>query len=191
MAEVLRFGVLGIGAMGTEHMRNIAAVPGGEVVAIADPHGPSIESGREISPEVAIHNDLDGLLARDDLDALVIATPNHTHREVVERAAGRGLHLLIEKPLCTTVQHCLELEAILEGYPGTVWVGMEYRYSPPVARLIEEVRRGATGEARPVRCGWWGFASIASRSCRRWATGTAFRGTPAARWWRSAVTSST
>jgi len=148
MPEVIRFGVVGVGQMGREHMRNIAAVPGGEVVAVADPHGPSLEAAREQAPDVALHNDLDALLARDDLDALVIATPNHTHREVVERAARSGLHLLIEKPFATTVAHSLELEAILEGYGATAWVGMEYRYSPPVARLIEEVRGGATGDVR-------------------------------------------
>lgn len=150
MPELLRFGIVGVGAMGREHMRNIATVPGGEVVAIADPHGPSIEAGRELQSDVAIHNDLETMLARDDLDVLVIATPNHTHREVVERAAPRGLHLLIEKPLCTTVEHCRELITILDDYPGTVAVGMEYRYSPPVARLTEEVLGGATGDVRMV-----------------------------------------
>jgi len=150
MSEAIRFGIVGVGSMGREHMRNIAAVPGGEVVAIADPHGPSIEASREITPTVDIHNNLDVLLARDDLDALVIATPNHTHREIIERAARSGLHLLVEKPFCTTVAHCRELEALLEGYPATVWTGMEYRYSPPVARLIDEVRGGATGDVRMV-----------------------------------------
>ncbi len=150
MSEVLRFGVVGAGMMGREHMRNIAAIPTSEVVAITDPHGPSIEAAREVEPEVGIHNDLDALLARDDLDALVIATPNHTHREVVARAARSELPLLIEKPFATTVAHCRELEAALEGYPAAAWVGMEYRYSPPVARLIDEVRGGATGDVRMV-----------------------------------------
>jgi predicted dehydrogenase len=150
MSEPIRFGIVGAGMMGREHMRNIAAVPGGEVVAIADPHGPSIESAREVTPSVDIYNDLDALLARDDLDALVIATPNHSHRAIVEHAARSGLHLLVEKPFCTTVAHARELETLLEGYPGVVWTGMEYRYSPPVARLIDEVRGGAAGDVRMV-----------------------------------------
>jgi len=82
--------------------------------------------------------------------ALVIATPNHTHREVVEHAARSGLHLLVEKPFCITVEDCRELERVLEGYDAVVWTGMEYRYSPPVARLIEEVRGGTVGDVRMV-----------------------------------------
>jgi myo-inositol 2-dehydrogenase / D-chiro-inositol 1-dehydrogenase len=150
MADQLRYGVVGAGMMGREHMRNIVAAPGGDVVAIADPHAPSIEAAREIAPEVAAFEDIEPLLARDDLDVLVIATPNFTHRKIVEQAIASGLHLLIEKPLCTTVADCLELEALLEGYSGIAWVGMEYRYSPPVARLIEEVRGGAIGTPRMV-----------------------------------------
>lgn len=150
MADQLRYGIVGAGMMGREHMRNIAAVPGGEVVAIADPHAASVEAAREIVPEVVAYDDIEELVARDDLDVLVIATPNFTHRQVVEEAMASGLHLLIEKPLCTTVADCLELEALLGGYEGIAWVGMEYRYSPPVARLIEEVRGGATGTPRMV-----------------------------------------
>jgi myo-inositol 2-dehydrogenase / D-chiro-inositol 1-dehydrogenase len=150
MADVLRYGIVGAGMMGREHMRNIVAVPGGEVVAIADPHAASVEAAREIVSGVASTDSVEALVARDDLDVLVIATPNFTHRNVVEQAMASGLHLLIEKPLCTTVADCLELEALLESYPGIAWVGMEYRYSPLVARLIEEVRGGATGTPRMV-----------------------------------------
>jgi myo-inositol 2-dehydrogenase/D-chiro-inositol 1-dehydrogenase len=150
MSELIRYGIVGVGAMGREHIRNIQVVPGGELVAVADPHGPSIEAARELAPDVAIHGDLDQLLARDDLDALVVATPNHTHRAIVERAAHSNLHLLIEKPFATTTAHALELERILEGYPAVAWVGMEYRYSPPVARLIEDVRSGVAGDPRMV-----------------------------------------
>ena len=150
MADLLRYGIVGAGMMGREHMRNIAAVAGGEVVAIADPHAASVAAAREIVAGVDSHDSVEELVARDDLDVLVIATPNYTHRTIVEQAMSSGLHLLIEKPLCTTVADCLELESLLEGYPGIAWVGMEYRYSPPVARLIEEVRGGATGRPRMV-----------------------------------------
>ncbi|MBT5773561.1 MAG: Gfo/Idh/MocA family oxidoreductase, partial [Dehalococcoidia bacterium] len=110
MADVLRYGIVGAGMMGREHMRNIVAVPGGEVVAIADPHAASVEAAREIVSGVASTDSVEALVARDDLDVLVIATPNFTHRNVVEQAMASGLHLLIEKPLCTTVADCLELE---------------------------------------------------------------------------------
>jgi predicted dehydrogenase len=150
MADVLRYGIVGAGQMGREHMRNILAVPGGEVMAIADPHAASVAAAREIVAGVASYDRVEEIVARDDLDVLVIATPNFTHRTVVEQAMASGLHLLIEKPLCTTVADCLELESLLEGYPGITWVGMEYRYSPPVARLIDEVRGGVTGRPRMV-----------------------------------------
>jgi predicted dehydrogenase len=61
---------------------------------------------------------------------------------------GRELHVLVEKPLCTTLEDCLHVEQAAARHPGLVWVGMEYRYMPPVARLVEEVRKGSVGRLR-------------------------------------------
>ena len=78
----------------------------------------------------------------------MIATPNHTHAAVLADVFRTQKHVLVEKPLCTTLEDCLRVEEAAARHPGVVWVGMEYRYMPPVARLIDEVRRGTIGRLR-------------------------------------------
>ena len=149
MAETLRYGVIGTGKMGIEHLRNLALLPGAEVVAYADPHEESRRWARLVTgPGPAAHTDYRALLDDPRVDAVVIATPNHTHRAVLEDAFATHKHILIEKPLCTTA---LDARAVVERaarHPGVVWTAMEYRYMPPVARLIDEVREGTIGHLR-------------------------------------------
>jgi predicted dehydrogenase len=149
MDDLLRFGIIGTGMMGFEHIRNLALVPGARVTAIADPHEPSRRWGRETAGEgVLVYDDHRKLLAEAPVDAVVVATPNHTHAAVLADVFRTRKHILVEKPLCTTLEDCLRVEELAARHPGVVWVGMEYRYMPPVAKLIEQVRRGAIGRLR-------------------------------------------
>jgi myo-inositol 2-dehydrogenase/D-chiro-inositol 1-dehydrogenase len=154
MAEPLRYGVIGTGLMGVEHLRHLALLDGAEAVAFADPHAPSLGRASSVAPAAEAYEDYRAMAQRDDLDALIVATPNHTHIEVVRdllgapRSGSRPLHLLIEKPLATTIEDAQELANALEGYDGVAWVGMEYRYMPPVQRLVEELRAGTIGRLR-------------------------------------------
>jgi myo-inositol 2-dehydrogenase/D-chiro-inositol 1-dehydrogenase len=147
----VRYGIIGSGMMGLEHMLNLAHVDGARVVAIADPH----DGSRDLAVQVHGDDDLElfadhrDLLAAELCDAVVVATPNHTHVDVMaDVLAVDDLHVLVEKPLCTTVADCRRLASAAEGRAGLVWVGLEYRYMPPVARLVREVKQGAIGEVR-------------------------------------------
>lgn len=149
----IRYGFIGVGMMGCEHIRNVVALPGAVAVAAADPHPPSLEeavlaAGGEPGPGLAVHTDVDEMLAAHDLDAVVVSTPNVTHREVLDGLWGRPLHLMIEKPLCTTVADARAAAEAARTHPGVVWMGLEYRYMPPVARFVDEVRSGAAGRVR-------------------------------------------
>ena len=91
------------------------------------------------------------LLAEDLVDAVVVATPNMTHADVMaDVLAVPGLHVMLEKPMATTMDDCRRIVAAAEGHSGVVWVGLEYRYMPAAARLIEELRGGAVGTLRQV-----------------------------------------
>jgi predicted dehydrogenase len=88
------------------------------------------------------------LCADPRIDALVIATPNHTHRAVLEAAFATGKPILVEKPLCTTIADARWAAERTAAHPAPVWCAMEYRYMPPVARLAEALRAGAIGRLR-------------------------------------------
>jgi predicted dehydrogenase len=118
-------------------------------VALADPYPASLAAAAAlVSGEVQAHADYRALLAQGEVDAVVIATPNHTHADVLADVLATGRHILVEKPLCTTIEDARAVVAAAERHRGLFWVAMEYRYMPPVARLIEEVRRGTVGRLR-------------------------------------------
>lgn len=152
MTTPLRYGIIGAGMMGVEHVRNLMALPGAEVTALADPHHRSIERALgglgPAAPQVATFDHHQELLDADVCDAVVVATPNMTHVEVLRDVLPTDLHVLIEKPLCTTVADCREVIAQAEERTALTWVGLEYRFIPAVARFVDEVHAGSVGRLR-------------------------------------------
>jgi myo-inositol 2-dehydrogenase/D-chiro-inositol 1-dehydrogenase len=147
--DVLRYGIIGTGMMGHEHVRNLQLLPGAQVTAYADPDAGSRWWTRQLVGEAAReYADYRDLLREAPVDAVVVASPNHTHAEVLSRVFETHKHVLVEKPLCTTVEDARRAADAAARHPGLVWVGMEYRYMPPLARLLDEVRGGAIGRLR-------------------------------------------
>ena len=153
MKQTLRYGIVGCGSMGREHIENLQAMGGVDVVALADPHAPSREAAlaccRGAKPQV--FEDHRELLASGLCDAVVIATPNFTHVEMLRDAlALPALHILVEKPLVTRIADGVELIARAQGRSGIVWVAQEYRYMPPVAEMIRIAHEGGVGRVHQV-----------------------------------------
>jgi myo-inositol 2-dehydrogenase/D-chiro-inositol 1-dehydrogenase len=136
-SDVVRFGIIGTGMMGCEHLLNLALFPGARVTAIADPNETSRGWGRALAPgDVHVYADYCELLRAAPVDAVVIATPNSTHFEVLQHVFQTRKHILVEKPLCTEIDHCRRVVDAAAKHPALVWVGMEYRYMRAVAALI-------------------------------------------------------
>ncbi len=149
MADTIRYGIIGTGMMGHEHIRNLDLVDGACVTAFADPSPSSRWWTRQIvADSVEEYADYRTLLEKAPVDAVVVASPNHTHAEVLDPIFETDLHVLVEKPLCTTVEAAKRVADRAAAHRGVFWVGMEYRYMAPIARLIEEVRGGAIGSLK-------------------------------------------
>ncbi len=134
----LRYGLIGCGMMGQEHLRNVALLPDAEVAAILDPDAGMRAAAAELAPAARFVRDLDAMLSAD-LDALIIASPNHLHAgQIAAIARARPLPLMVEKPVCVSLDQARVLEAATAGYPAPIWVAMEYRYMPALSRLIAE-----------------------------------------------------
>ena len=138
--------------MGSEHMRNLALVPDADLVAIADPDAGSRDAALELAStlgqRIEAFADTPEMLDASSPDAVIIASPNFTHHAVLKEIMPRELAILVEKPLCTTVEDAHEIAALAGEYPALFWVGLEYRYMPPVARFIERVHADETGDVR-------------------------------------------
>ena len=144
-----RYAIIGSGSMGMEHIRNIALIDNAEVTALCDSNRTSIDNSLEVlKKNVPTFKSHINLMEADIADAYIIATPNFTHIDVLRDIVKTNAHLLIEKPLCTTVEDCKEFKTKTMNYPGVIWTAMEYRYMPPVARFIEEVHKGTIGNLK-------------------------------------------
>ena len=150
MTMAVRYGIVGTGMMGVEHIGNIRVLPGAEVTAVADTHLPSRKAACEALPdrELAVFDNHRALIDSGLCDAVVLATPNMTHIDLLRDLLDTDLHLLVEKPLCTRVADCRWVVEAQQSREAVLWVGMEYRYMPATARLIAEVRRGAVGDLK-------------------------------------------
>ena len=145
----IRYGLIGSGMMGQEHIRNLNLLEAAQVVAIADPDDGMRNLSAELvdGPVTTFSNHRD-LLSADLCDAYVVVAPNDTHHKILIDLLDANKPVLCEKPLCTTAQDCRDILTRMTEGSAPVWVAMEYRYMPPVQRLIHEVQAGTAGPAR-------------------------------------------
>ncbi|MDG2405163.1 MAG: Gfo/Idh/MocA family oxidoreductase [Paracoccaceae bacterium] len=146
MDQVTRYGMIGCGMMGQEHLRNIALLSGTCVVAIFEPDSQISQAAAALAPEAVFYDTLDELLGQPDLDCLVIASPNYLHLDQLEQIATFPARpILVEKPLFSNPADLVRIEAFRAHYKAPVWVAMEYRYMPPISALREHVATATGG----------------------------------------------
>ena len=138
----IRYGIIGTGMMGCEHIRNLVQIDGVEVTAIADPDEQSRKwaitaCGDRYSPD--IYQDYRELLAANNVDAVLVASPNFTHIEIMREVFKTDKHVMLEKPMCTTIEDALEVCTLADQHAGIVWVALEYRYMAPISALLDHL----------------------------------------------------
>ena len=147
----LRYGLIGAGMMGQEHIRNIALLDGARVAAVADPDSEMrTVSAKLAGADCAVFSDYRDLLSEEPCDAYMIAAPNDLHHPILLDVLATTKPILCEKPLCTTARDAADVVRKAAERATPVWVAMEYRYMPPVGRLLEKVRAGEAGTPRMI-----------------------------------------
>jgi UDP-N-acetyl-2-amino-2-deoxyglucuronate dehydrogenase len=97
----LNIGVIGLGEIGAVHCDALLQIPQAKLLAVADINE---ARAKQIAAQTGAqpYQDYQELLAREDIDAVIIATPDHLHKEPCIHAAKAGKHILVEKPLAMT-----------------------------------------------------------------------------------------
>ena len=145
MNEV-KIGVIGAGMMGQEHIQNFNLLDNATVTALADTDATMLAKSADMCADTPLcTDDFEDLLHDDGLDALVIATPNFHHIDVLRPALETGKPILCEKPLCTTLDDTREVMQHVGQRDIIFQVGMEYRFKPALADMIARVDRGDIG----------------------------------------------
>ncbi len=141
---MLRVGVIGCGYWGAKHLRVLSTLPGIREVVAIDRDEFRLARARGVSPGIKTETDLERVLHR--LDALVIATPAHTHAEIGRRAIEVGVSVLIEKPMATTLDDAEMLVSAAASAGRTLMVGHTFEYNPAVVALRRLIASGDLGD---------------------------------------------
>ncbi len=143
---VLRAAVIGYGFWGKNVARNLAECDRFELAVVADSDPARLAEAERRYPNAGGWRDATEMLARNDLDAVVVTTPVASHHEIGMAALHAGLHVLMAKPLASTVEEASELAAFAAEHSLTLLVDHTFIYHPAVSKLHELVSSGDLGD---------------------------------------------
>lgn len=142
----LRFGVIGFGAWGKCHAGAIHNTPGAVVAAIAAKSESTCAEGHQLYPNAAVYSDYRQLLDQADIDVVHVVVPSYLHFDIAKAVLESGKHLLLEKPMCLTIDDCRALNQLAQEKNLQLAVGHELRLSSLWSRVKQEIDSGAIGE---------------------------------------------
>ena len=154
--QPVRYGMIGCGDMGRVHAMNFSQKPGlAEAVVICDINEDNSKAMRKELPNgnsVPAVSDYRQVLAMDEVEAVIISTPNNRHYQIVLDAFDAGKHVFCEKPMEVTLQRCREMVRAWKQSGLVFQIGLVYRYSPLFRRMAQLIQDGAIGQPWMAWC---------------------------------------
>jgi myo-inositol 2-dehydrogenase/D-chiro-inositol 1-dehydrogenase len=146
----LRVGFVGAGGIANRHMTVLSNMEDVEIAAVCDVQK---ERAKEASDKFGgkAYSDHHDLLDREEISALYVCVPPFAHSDVETIAAGKGIHLFVEKPVAVSLEKALEVRAAVEKSGVVSCVGYHFRYMTTTRKLKELV----AGQTIGMMLGWW------------------------------------
>lgn len=152
--KTIGYAVVGTGYFGAELARIMKEQEGARVVAVYDP-----ENAGTVAAELGCdtETDLDRLYSREDVDAVIVASPNYLHKEPVIKAAEHGVHVFCEKPIALSYQDCVEMVEACVAHNVTFMAGHVMNFFKGVRTAKKMINDGVIGKVlycHSARNGW-------------------------------------
>jgi predicted dehydrogenase len=140
----VKIGVIGVGYMGELHAKVCSEINYVKLLAVTDINE---ERGKEIAKKYNTkwYRDYNDMLKKEDIDAVIISTPEHLHLDPAIAAAEAGKHMLIEKPLATNVKDAEEIIKYAEKNGVKLMVGFIERFNPIFLTIKQTINDGNIG----------------------------------------------
>lgn len=150
--EKVRFGIIGLGNMGSGHLRSFAdgKIGNGVVTAAADVDPAKLENAARITGGLTAFASGEALIDRADVDAVIVATPHYSHPALSIRALQKGLNVVCEKPAGVYTKQVKEMNAAAEAADGLFTVMFNQRTNPLYKKMRALVSEGALGAIKRV-----------------------------------------
>lgn len=152
-----RFNVIGTGNIGQEHMRVTMLEGRGTIHGIYDSNPGSVENASQmfagLYPQHSLvkYDSLKEVCNDPEADGLIICTPNFTHIDILKEAVKSGKHILLEKPMATTLEDTFEITKMAKEYNAVLQIGLQYRYKSIYVEAIHEaLERKAIGDIKII-----------------------------------------
>lgn len=148
----LSFGFIGIGIRGMYLLEEFQKIPGVRPVIAADVYDGHLIRAKEVTDgKIETTRDYRSVLDRKELDAVVIATPDHWHKQMALEALSAGKHIYIEKPMAWSIDQNIEVARAVDQSKKVLTVGSEAKSSTLTAKAREIVKSGVLGKVNMVR----------------------------------------
>ena len=142
---MINVAVIGAGHWGPNLIRNFDNPPRSDVVLVVDQNESRLEQVQARYPEAETSVHYERAIARDDIDAVVVATPTSTHYRIVKDLLRAGRHVLVEKPITTDASEARELTSLASDVGVVLMVGHVFLYNGGVRRVKEYIDEGSLG----------------------------------------------
>jgi predicted dehydrogenase len=152
--ETIRVGCIGTGGRCQALMHALVQIPGAKIVTLCDVWDQALASALKIAPGATTVKDYRTVLDRKDIDAVLIASPNHQHVAMLKAACSAGKDVYVEKPLTHHLDEGPAALAAQNSHKRIVQVGMQQRSMPQFQRAYEIVKSGQLGKIRKVHLTW-------------------------------------
>src|SRR5665213_3132628 len=152
----VRIGVIGAGQRGTELVHQALACPNLEIAALADVYSKRLDDARNLIPGAAAYNDHRRLLEDHNIDAVIVATPQHLHCEHFVHSLEAGKHVYQEKALAFTLDHARRMRAAYRQAPrAIVQIGHQSCSSGQIRDAVNFLATGHVGKITAIRMHWY------------------------------------
>ncbi|WP_425339513.1 Gfo/Idh/MocA family protein [Lentibacillus salicampi] len=153
-----KFNIIGAGMIGQEHIMVTMLEGRAGINGIFDLSEDSINNTcrffREEYPdekELKVYDTLENACHDPEVDGLIICTPNFTHIDIVKEAVKSGKHILLEKPMATTLGDAWEIKEMAKDYQSVFQIGLQYRHKPIYTEAIHEMlERKSAGDIKSI-----------------------------------------
>ena len=155
VSPAVKLGVIGIGQWGKEILSSLSRLPSAQVAAICDPYEPALKRGLEIAPKATQIADYRKLLESPEVEAVIISTPSHQHKEIALASIQAGKHVYCEVPLATTIDDAKAIALAAQQSPKLKFqAGLQGRSNALYNHISRFVKSGVLGTAVQVTAQW-------------------------------------
>lgn len=143
---MLKVGIVGYGHWGPNYARILAGrLPGAQLAACVDSRASRLALARAEHPDANLYADHKSLIEDRAIDAVIIATPSSTHRALAEDFLNAGVHVMVEKPMATTLEDAHAVTELAERRGLVLMVGHTFLFNPAVRTIKRYLEEGSLG----------------------------------------------